>query len=186
MVVVERKQVGRLLIFLLLAAALTWYVLSKRVDFYRAAYGTPAEAPAVPVTAPAAPATASTAPSRETAFPTADPLAEGRLARARARSLEMETLRALAESPRTGDAARQEAALKLVELTELARKEADIEVLLKAKNFADALVLLHKDHADVVVRSATDFGREEAAAVIDAVVRATGLRGDRVAVVSRP
>lgn len=179
MVVVERKQAARLLIFLLLAAALTWYVLSKRADFYRAAYGSaPADAPAVPVVAPA-PAAAG-----EPAFPTADPLAEGRLARAQARSRQIETLRQLAENPRVAEAVRQEAARKLVELTEGARKEADIEALLKAKDFADVLVMLHKDHADVVVRAPSEFGREQAAAVIDAVSRAAGVRADRVAVVN--
>lgn len=194
MVVLERRQAARLLIFLAIAAALTWYVLSKRDEFYDAARGTPADPPAGATSAQALPAgaipgavpTSAGTLIREPAFPSSDPLADGRLSRARARSQELETLRGLAENPSVGEPARAEAARKLVELLELARRETDVEALLRAKNFADALVFLHRDHADVIVRTQADFGRDQAAAVIDLVVRATGLRADRVAVVARP
>lgn len=178
MVVVDRRRAARLFVFVLLAAALVWYVWAKRAEFYQAAHG--AQPPARDAAMPAS------ALTRTVPFALADPFAEGRIARERARSRQVETLQALIDNAHADGQVRAEAARQLAELQDLARREADVETLLRAKDYPDVLAILYKDHADVIVRSEGEFGPPQAAAVIDAVQRVTGLRSDRIAVVPRP
>lgn len=177
MVVLERKQAVRLLLFAVITAAMVWYVLSKRDDFYRAA--APTEVPAAVVPA-AAPPGLSRSPQERDYF------SEMKLERDRVRAQQAETLQALAQDSKADAASRQAAANRLVALSESYTRQSDIEGLLRAKGYADSVVFLHPEHAEVVVKTTAELRPHELQAIVDIVRRSTGLKVENISVIPKP
>ncbi|MGI6604283.1 MAG: SpoIIIAH-like family protein [Firmicutes bacterium] len=104
---------------------------------------------------------------------------EQRLERDRLRSQEMDTLREIIHSPNSDSANRTEAHTRLLTLSENMAKEAELEGLIKAKNFSDALVYLHGDAVHVLVK-VPEITAVEAAWIGDIITTATGLPPEKI------
>ncbi len=176
MVIVERKYVGRILVFLAVTMALVWYVTSKRNDFNQAAF--PASPKAKPVSATVTPV--------QPRLLERDFFSEYRMERDRVRAQQLEILQGLASNAKADNVSRQEAGKKIVSLTENLTREMEIEGLLKAKGYEDVLVFLHSSAAEVVVKTQVEIGQADMAAISDIIKRSTSLKPDRVSIIARP
>ncbi len=107
-----------------------------------------------------------------------------KLERERTRSYQAELLNGLVDNPRLDEVTRKEAAQQLLLSASTVRHELEIEGLIKAKGFADSLVLLNKDSVVVVVR-APAISEVEVARILDIVTRSTGLKADKIIVLPK-
>lgn len=103
--------------------------------------------------------------------------AEAKLTREQLRSKNKETLLEVINNTNISDAQKQEAIDSMVELTDIAEREAAAEILLEAKGFEDVVVSITDDQADVVVNMAEvdEAGRAQ---IEDIVKRKTGISGE--------
>ncbi|MCL6581701.1 MAG: SpoIIIAH-like family protein [Firmicutes bacterium] len=116
--------------------------------------------------------------------PGGDPFAEHRLEREQARAEQLELLRELLRQENLDEATRRRALDMWLSITDGITKEVDIENLIRAKGYADAVVVLGRDRATVIVR-AESLTPEDVVRIADAVVRVTGLDYEDVAVMAR-
>lgn len=107
--------------------------------------------------------------------------AEYRLERERMRSRQIELLQNIAYDAHTQEERREEAQIQLQLLIERITRETEIENLLKAKGYLDALVLLDQEAITVVVP--VTLTRDEAARIGELVHRLTGLSMERITIV---
>ena len=105
--------------------------------------------------------------------------AEAKLTREQLRSKNKETLLEVINYTNISDAQKQEAIDSMVELTDIAEREAAAEILLEAKGFEDVVVSITDDQADVVVNMAEvdEAGRAQ---IEDIVKRKTGISGENI------
>ena len=107
--------------------------------------------------------------------------AAAKLSREQLRSRNKETLLDIINNANISDAQKQSAIDSMVELTDLAEKEAAAELLLEAKGFEDVVVSLTDGKADVVVNMADvdDAGRAQ---IEDIVKRKTGVTAENIVI----
>lgn len=180
--VIGRDSLVRLTIFLAVVALLIWYVSGHHGPFLRRYLGGEGDwgrteqvaVPVVPATEP------PPAPD-----PPPDFFAEFRFERERVRSQQAEHLRELMENAKIDDTTRREAAVGWLTLTERMGQEVDAENLIRARGFADALVVLKDDAATVIVR-ANQLTPLEVARIADIVIRTAGVRPENISVQARP
>ena len=105
--------------------------------------------------------------------------AEAKLTREQLRSKNKETLLEVINNTNISDAQKQKAIDSMVELTDIAEREAAAEILLEAKGFEDVVVSITDDQADVVVNMAEvdEAGRAQ---IEDIVKRKTGISGENI------
>lgn len=108
-------------------------------------------------------------------------VAEAKVTREQVRAQNKESLNEIINSENLTDDQKQEAVNQLVEMTNLAEKEAAAETLLASKGFTDSVVSLTSDSADVVVNAVelTDANRAQ---IEDIVVRKTGVAAQNVVI----
>ena len=189
--VLTRARVLRFLLLLVLVAAAVVFVTAnwRRVNPLAPAGAALVTAAArgagtLPVAASAGSATASAASAGGSSASAADYFAAAHLQRAQAESREIAGLQQLAGEPGTAAAVRAEAQEQVLQLEQLQEEEAAAELVLQAKGYPQALVLLHPGGATVVVQAAT-FGAGPAALVAQAVAAAAGLDAADVQVIAR-
>ena len=107
--------------------------------------------------------------------------AEYKLERERMRSRQIELLQNIAYDAHTEGERREEAQSQLQLLIDRITRETEIENLLKAKGYLDALVLLDPEAVTVVVP--VILTREEAAGIGELVHRLTGVGFERITIV---
>ena len=105
--------------------------------------------------------------------------AEAKLTREQLRSKNKETLLEIINNTNISDAQKQEAIDSMVELTDIAEREAAAEILLEAKGFEDVVVSITDNQADVVVNM-TDVDEAGRAQIEDIVKRKTGISGENI------
>lgn len=105
--------------------------------------------------------------------------AEAKLTREQLRSKNKETLLEVINNTNISDAQKQEAIDSMIELTDIAEREAAAEILLEAKGFEDVVVSITDDQADVVVNM-TDVDEAGRAQIEDIVKRKTGISGENI------
>lgn len=115
----------------------------------------------------------------------ADYFAAARLERAQAESRELDQLEAMADDAGAAATIRAEAEQEILQLDTQQRAESTAEMVLKAKGFTQAIVLLQASGAVVVVE-APHFNAAAAAAVAQVVAGAAGIAPDQVQIVVRP
>jgi stage III sporulation protein AH len=106
---------------------------------------------------------------------------EYKLERERMRSRQIELLQNLAYDGHTDGERKEQAQTDLQLLIEKISRETEIENLLKAQGYLDALVLLEQEAITVVVPVA--LVRDEAARIGELVHRLTGIRLERITIV---
>jgi len=113
-----------------------------------------------------------------------DLFTEFRLERERARSLQLDLLREVLDDPGIEGQAREQAVNLWLEITRSVTLETDIENLIRAKDFEDAVVVLSGGKATVLVKAA-QLTEEEVVRIADIVVRVAGLSYEDIAVLAR-
>lgn len=108
-------------------------------------------------------------------------VAEAKVTREQVRAQNKESLNEIINSENLTDDQKQEAVNQLVEMTNLAEKEAAAETLLASKGFTDSVVSLTADSADVVV-NAVELTEANRAQIEDIIVRKTGVAAQNVVI----
>ena len=106
-------------------------------------------------------------------------LSEAKLLKEQTRAKNKETLLEIINSDGISDEQKQEAVNSMVEMTEIADKEAAAEILLEAKGFQDVVVSINGDAVDVVVNASelTDVMRAQ---IEDIVTRKTDVEPQNI------
>lgn len=110
-----------------------------------------------------------------------DYAASVKLNREQIRGENRESLMEIVNNEKLSEEAKKEAIHKLVELTEIAEKEANAEMLLEGKGFTNVVVSISGDSCDVVLDmgEVTDAKRAQ---VEDIVKRKTGIAADKIVI----
>lgn len=108
-------------------------------------------------------------------------LSEAKLLKEQTRAKNKETLMNIIDSSGLTDSQKQEAVDSMVEMTEIAEKEAAAEILLEAKGFSDVVVSINGDEADVVV-NAVELTDAQRAQIEDIVRRKTGIAPENIVI----
>lgn len=111
----------------------------------------------------------------------ADYAAAMKLNREQIRSENREALMEIIDNEQLTDDAKQDAVTKMVEITEVAEMEANVEMLLEAKGFTNVVVSISENSCDVVLDMGeiTDAKRAQ---VEDIVKRKTGVSADKIVI----
>lgn len=108
-------------------------------------------------------------------------VAEAKVSREQIRSQNKEILLEVINNESLSEEERQEAVASMVELTDLAEKEAAAEMMLEAKGFEDVVVNLTGDSADVMVPS-SQLDDTQRAQIEDIVMRKTEVAGENIVI----
>lgn len=108
-------------------------------------------------------------------------LSGARLLKEQTRAKNKETLLEIINNANISEAQKQEAVSNMIELTDVAERETAAEILLEAKGFAEAVVTITGDSADVVVAAAllTDA---QCAQIEDIVSRKTEIPAQNIVI----
>ena len=111
----------------------------------------------------------------------ADYASEVKLNREQIRSKNKESLLKIINDESIDDKEKQDAIQTMISITEIAEKEADAEMLLKAKGFSNVVVSVSDDSCDVVL-DLGDVTDAKRAQVEDIVKRKTGISADKIVI----
>lgn len=108
-------------------------------------------------------------------------VAQAKVSREQIRAQNKETLQAIIDNTDLSDEEKKDAVSQMVKLTERSEQEMEIETLLSAKGFSEAVVSLTEDSADVVVKAAelTDANRAQ---IEDTVTRKTEIAPENIVI----
>lgn len=104
-----------------------------------------------------------------------------KLNREQIRAANKETLMEIVNNEALSEDAKKDAVNKIVEMTDIAEKEANAEMLLEAKGFTNVVVSINENSCDVVLDmgEVTDAKRAQ---VEDIVKRKTGVKADKIVI----
>lgn len=184
MIIIRRRgEVIRFVLFLVVIGVMAYYVASRwetwhlaRVPHLPAAESEAESVPGLPV--PESPVGSVEADKGEDFF------AAFRVTRAQTRSALRETLREIMENPTAAEETRASAEAEYVQLGRYDALEEQAEALVKARGFADAVVHIAGDTAQVVVKAGS-LTPQQASQVVDTVSRVTGVKAAGVQVMAR-
>lgn len=176
----ETPRLWRFALFVIIAVVLLAYVFRQPPE---PAAETSAAAGELDVPGGTLPVTLVTG---DDAGPRPDSLADARMARDRSRSQEIEGLAALAANQKLAEETRASAGEQLVGLTQRQARELEAEGLLRARGYPDAVVFLHPDAAEVILKTDVELTAAQAYAVAEVIARTAGLSVQQVTVLPRP
>ena len=107
--------------------------------------------------------------------------AQANVSREQVRSKNKETLQSIIDNKNLSDAEKENAVNQMVQMTEIAEKEAAAESLLAAKGFNDSVVSITDDQADVIV-GASELSDANRAQIEDIVTRKTGVAAQNIVI----
>jgi len=195
------REMLKLVVFVVLIGLVVTYVASNREHLIRDLTGqttaTPADgatvdlgnAEVIPVASLTADKSAVNGQaSGEAAGQTAgggqDLFIEFRLQRDQARSEQLDLLREVLNNANLGSAAKDQALGVWLRITQDLGLEVDMENLIRAKGFADAVVVLREGQATIMVKAAS-LTPEEVLRIADIAVRIAGIRFEDITVLAR-
>ncbi len=108
-------------------------------------------------------------------------LSGARLLKEQTRAKNKETLLEIINNANIAESQKQEAVDNMIALTDVAERETAAEILLEAKGFADAVVTITDDSADVVV-AMTSLTDAQCAQIEDIVSRKTGVAAENIVI----
>ena len=110
-----------------------------------------------------------------------DSLSGAKLLKEQTRAKSRETFLEIINNTNIAEEQKQEAIDGMIELTDVAEKEAAAEILLEAKGFEDVVVSITDDMVDVVVNTA-ELTEAQRAQIEDIVVRKTGMNPEAIVI----
>lgn len=106
-------------------------------------------------------------------------IAGANLMKEQTRAKNKEALLNIINAENLPESAKQDAVNSMIELTDITQKECAAEILLEAKGFADVVVSISWDVADVIVQ-ADDLTEAQRAQIEDIVSRKTGITAENI------
>ena len=106
-------------------------------------------------------------------------IAGANLMKEQTRAKNKEALLKIINAENLPESAKQDAVNSMIELTDITQKECAAEILLEAKGFADVVVSISGDVADVIVQ-ADDLTEAQRAQIEDIVSRKTGIAAENI------
>lgn len=106
-------------------------------------------------------------------------IAGANLMKEQTRAKNKEALLNIINAENLPESAKQDAVNSMIELTDITQKECAAEILLEAKGFADVVVSISGDVADVIVQ-ANDLTEAQRAQIEDIVSRKTGIAAENI------
>ena len=106
-------------------------------------------------------------------------IAGANLMKEQTRAKNKEALLNIINAENLPESAKQDAVNSMIELTDITQKECAAEILLEAKGFADVVVSISGDVADVLVQ-ADDLTEAQRAQIEDIVSRKTGITAENI------
>ena len=108
-------------------------------------------------------------------------VAQAKVTREQVRAKSKEDLLSIIDNQNLSDEQKQDAVNQMVQMTDLAEKEAAAETLLASKGFDEAVVSLTADSADVVV-NASELSDANRAQIEDIITRKTGIAAQNIVI----
>lgn len=108
-------------------------------------------------------------------------VAEAKVTREQVRAKNKEDLLSIIDNQNLSDEQKQDAVNQMVQMTDLAEKEAAAETLLASKGFDEAVVSLTADSADVVV-NASELSDANRAQIEDIITRKAGIAAQNIVI----
>ena len=105
--------------------------------------------------------------------------AQAKVSREQVRSKNKETLQSIIDNKNLSDAEKENAVNQMVQMTEIAEKEAAAELLLESKGFTDAVVSITDGSVDVVIGQ-SEITDAQRAQIEDIVKRKTEISGENI------
>ncbi len=109
---------------------------------------------------------------------------EYRLERDKARSEQINIYREMINNPNTDQATQKEAQEKMLDLTEKIEKEMEIESLIRARGYKDALAYIHDESVDVIIQT-NGLEKNDVARIGDVIVKTTGFKFEDVTIIEK-
>jgi len=109
---------------------------------------------------------------------------EYRLERDKARSEQVNIYRELVNNPNTDEGTKKEAQRKMLELTEKMEKEMEIESLIRARGYRDALAYIHDEAVDVIIQT-NGLERDDVHKIGDIIIKVTGFNTEDVTIIEK-
>lgn len=173
----RRDNLFKLVALILIVAALCAYVYMKWPLFNNVFGGKPNASTGDDAALTLAPTTSLAV--------TNDFFVDYRLERERTRGHQLELLRELINNAQADETSRRTAGDRWLAIVNAMGVETELENLIRAKGFADAVVFI-QEKTTVVVVKATELSQPEAAKIMDLTTRGTGLKMDAVTLVVKP
>ena len=117
--------------------------------------------------------------------PKKDFFIEYRMDRERLRSQQLAFLEEIIDDPSLDTIAKKEINEKIFKFNEMAQEELNIENMIKAKGYKDAVVIVHEGYVDVIIQGSALFS-SDVQAIGDIVVKNTGVPLEHVVIMTRP
>ena len=121
-------------------------------------------------------------PSASRVYEPVDSIARFRSERELVRKVEIEQLNALMKDESSGQAIRDQAREKLIQLTGWMEQEVTVEGILRADGYIDPLVTVHADSVNVLVRTAA-LTQSDASKILSLAARETGQSAGNIKVI---
>ena len=109
---------------------------------------------------------------------------EYRLERDRARSEQINILQEIVNNPNSDQASKKEAQRKILAVTDKMEKELEIESLIRARGYRDALAYIHEQAVDVIIHT-DGLAKEDVAKIGDIIVKVTGFNTENVTIIEK-
>lgn len=111
-----------------------------------------------------------------------DLLIDYRLDRDKARSEQVSNYRELVNNPNSDSSIKKHAQELMLALSKRIEEEMEVESLIRAAGFTDAVAFLHESSIDLIIQS-TGLTSEEVAKIGDIVVRVTDLKFEDISII---
>lgn len=109
---------------------------------------------------------------------------EYRLEREKARSEQISIFREMINNPNIDEATRKEAQNKMLALTDTMEKEMEIESLIRARGYKDALAYIHDEAVDVIIHT-NGLEKDDVAKIGDIIIKVTGFGTGDVTIIEK-
>lgn len=107
--------------------------------------------------------------------------AEYRIERDRLRSERTDLLREAAKNGKIDDNLRQKAQDAIIKITLDRQKELEMENLIKAKGFSDALIFIRENSVNAIIKT-NILSKEEVLQIADIIAKSTGIRPENITI----
>lgn len=97
---------------------------------------------------------------------------------------EIEIIKSTLGSQKSTEAQKSAATDKIKELTDKSETENNIETLIKAKNFSDAIAVMNSDNCTVVVKSDKELTEQQSVIILDIVYSSAKIAAENVKIVT--
>lgn len=111
-----------------------------------------------------------------------DPVLAFQEERSEVRERELQELRKIIDDPASESQLRSDAGERMMQLMRWTELEATLEGVLRVRGYQDAVVTVHQDSANVLIRR-DSLTRQESAQVLELVSRETGLMGGNIKII---